>query len=94
MIREDNLDNKWAVRNTALGLVAGAGGIPWRVDEMPGEVDCFVGLDATRDPKTGQFLGASANVVLADGTVFVSKHSHSSLEKRLMRTQSLISSKT
>jgi argonaute-like protein implicated in RNA metabolism and viral defense len=40
---------------------------------MPGDVDCFVGLDATRDPDTGQFLGASANVVLADGTVFVSK---------------------
>lgn len=73
MVRADNLDNKWVVQNTALGLVAGAGGVPWRVDEMPGDVDCFVGLDATRDPDTGQFLGASANVVLADGTVFVSK---------------------
>ena len=73
MVRVDNLDNKWVVRNTALGIVAGAGGVPWRVDQMPGDADCFVGLDATRDPETGQFLGASANVVLADGTVFVSK---------------------
>jgi hypothetical protein len=73
MVRVDNLDNKWVVRNTALGIVAGAGGIPWRVNQMPGNADCFVGLDATRDPDTGQFLGASANVVLADGTVFVSK---------------------
>jgi len=73
MVRVDNLDNKWVVRNTALGIVAGAGGVPWRVDQMPGDADCFVGLDATRDPDTGQFLGASANVVLADGTVFVSK---------------------
>jgi hypothetical protein len=73
MVRMTNLDNKWVTDNTALGLVAGAGGVPWRVGEMPGDVDCFVGLDATRDPASGQFLGASANVVLADGTVFVSK---------------------
>jgi hypothetical protein len=73
MVRLDNLDNKWVVRNTALGIIAGAGGVPWRVDQMPGSPDCFIGLDATRDPETGQFLGASANVVLADGTVFVSK---------------------
>ncbi len=73
MVREDNLNSRWVVKNTALGLVAGAGGVPWRVDEMPGDADCFIGLDATRDPDTGLFLGASANVVLADGTVFVSK---------------------
>lgn len=73
MVRVDNLDNKWVVRNTSLGIVAGAGGVPWRVYQMPGNADCFVGLDATRDPDTGQFLGASANVVLADGTVFVSE---------------------
>lgn len=76
MVRSENLDNRWVHRNTALGLVAGAGGVPWRVDEMPGDVDCFIGLDATYDQEKGQFLGASANVVLADGTVFVSK-SHS-----------------
>ncbi len=73
MVREDNLSNRWVVKNTALGVIAGAGGVPWRVDEMPGNADCFIGLDATRDPDTGLFLGASANVVLADGTVFVSK---------------------
>ncbi|GAB7121049.1 Piwi domain-containing protein [Natrinema sp. JCM 9743] len=73
MVRGDNLNDRWILRNTALGVIGGAGGVPWRVDEMPGDVDCFVGLDATRDPETGQFLGASANVVLSDGTVFVSK---------------------
>jgi len=73
MVVAENLDNQWVHRNTALGLIAGAGGVPWRVDDMPGSVDCFIGLDATYDPTAGQFLGASANVVLADGTVFVSK---------------------
>jgi len=73
MVTTDNLDNQWVNQNTALGLIAGAGGIPWCIDEMPGDPDCFIGLDATRDPDTGQHLGASANVVLADGTVFVSK---------------------
>jgi len=73
MVVADNLTDDWVHRNTALGLVAGAGGVPWIVDEMPGDVDCFIGLDATRDPETGQFLGASANVVRADGTVFLSK---------------------
>lgn len=73
MVTTDNLDNQWVNQNTALGLIAGAGGIPWAIDEMPGDPDCFIGLDATRDPDTGQHLGASANVVLTDGTVFVSK---------------------
>jgi hypothetical protein len=32
----------------------------------------FIGLDVTYDP-TGQHLGASANVVLADGTILASQ---------------------
>jgi hypothetical protein len=73
MVVADNLDNRWVHRNTALGLIGGAGGVPWTVDEMPGSVDCFIGLDATYDQDSGQFLGASANVVRADGIVFLSK---------------------
>jgi len=73
MIVTENLGTRWVMNNTAMGLIAGAGGVPWRVDEMPGEADCFIGLDVTRDPETGQHLGASANVVYADGTVFASK---------------------
>ncbi|MDS0300923.1 hypothetical protein NDI76_19430 [Halogeometricum sp. S1BR25-6] len=73
MVTAENLDSQWVHRNTALGLIAGAGGIPWCVKDMPGDADCFIGLDATYDREKGQFLGASANVVLANGTVFVSK---------------------
>jgi hypothetical protein len=73
MVKAENLDNRWVHRNTALGLIGGAGGVPWRVDDMPGDVDCFIGLDATYDQQKDQYLGASANVVRADGTVFVSK---------------------
>ena len=73
MVVTENLGTRWVMNNTAMGLIAGSGGVPWRVDEMPGEADCFIGLDVTRDPETGQHLGASANVVYADGTVFASK---------------------
>lgn len=73
MVVTKNLDTRWVMDNTAMGLIASAGGVPWRIDEMPGNADCFIGLDVTRDPETGQHLGASANVVYADGTVFASK---------------------
>lgn len=59
--------------NIAAGVVAKAGGIPWRVHEVPGGADVFVGLDVTYDPGTGQHLGASANIVLADGTILASE---------------------
>jgi hypothetical protein len=55
--------------NILSGTVAKAGGTPWRIDDMPGDTDAFLGLDVTRDPKSGQHAGASASVVLADGTV-------------------------
>jgi hypothetical protein len=46
MVRMTNLDNKWVTDNTALGLVAGAGGVSWRVGELPGDVDCSMGCAA------------------------------------------------
>lgn len=57
------------IRNIAAGIGAKAGGIPWRIDEVPGGTDVFIGLDVTRDRATGQHLGASADIVIADGTV-------------------------
>lgn len=35
----------WYMQNIALGIFSKAGGIPWIVDNIPGEVDCFVGID-------------------------------------------------
>lgn len=40
----------WYMQNIALGIFAKSGGIPWIVDDVPGEIDCFVGIDvATLD---------------------------------------------
>lgn len=69
----DELSGGPYLLNVAAGLVGGAGGIPWRVDEMPGDSEAFLGLDVHRDEETGQHVGASANLVLADGTIFASK---------------------
>lgn len=35
----------WSMHNIALGIFAKSGGIPWIVDEVPGNIDCFVGID-------------------------------------------------
>lgn len=35
----------WFMQNIALGIFAKSGGIPWIVDELPGNIDCFVGID-------------------------------------------------
>ena len=35
----------WFMHNIALGIFAKSGGIPWIVDDVPGEIDCFVGMD-------------------------------------------------
>lgn len=35
----------WLMQNIALGVFAKAGGIPWIVDDVPGDIDCFVGID-------------------------------------------------
>lgn len=36
---------KYYLHNIVLGILGKTGGIPWIVTDMPGEVDCFVGLD-------------------------------------------------
>ncbi len=35
----------WFMQNIALGIFAKSGGIPWIVDDVPGDIDCFVGID-------------------------------------------------
>lgn len=76
MVKQTNLDDRYILPNVAVGLIGGCGGIPWRIADMPGGADCFVGLDVTYDHETGQHIGASANIVYADGTLIASR-SHS-----------------
>jgi argonaute-like protein implicated in RNA metabolism and viral defense len=59
--------------NTLSALVAKAGGTPWQIVDMPGETDAFMGLDVSYDSDTGQFTGASASMVLSDGTTFAAE---------------------
>jgi hypothetical protein len=73
MIQVSNLDEESYLGNIASGVVAKCGGIPWRIHEVPGQTDVFIGLDVTYDPATGQHLGATANVVLGDGTILASQ---------------------
>lgn len=73
MVTVSSLGKDAYLGNIAAGVVAKAGGIPWRIDEVPGGADVFIGLDVTYDPETGQHLGASANIVLADGTILASE---------------------
>jgi len=73
MVEVSSLGKRAYLGNIAAGVVAKAGGIPWRVHEVPGGTDVFIGLDVTYDPGTGQHLGASANIVLADGTILASE---------------------
>lgn len=73
MVCISNLREDDYLGNIASGLVGKCGGIPWRIHKVPGETDVFIGLDVTYDPSTGQHLGASANVVLADGTILASQ---------------------
>lgn len=37
--------SKYYLHNIVLGILGKTGGIPWIVKDMPGNVDCFVGLD-------------------------------------------------
>ncbi len=37
--------SKYYLHNIVLGILGKTGGIPWIVEDMPGNVDCFVGLD-------------------------------------------------
>lgn len=73
MVRISSLTERGYLGNIASGLVAKCGGIPWRIHEVPGGTDVFIGLDVTYDPESGQHVGASANVVLADGTILASQ---------------------
>ncbi|MEZ3145540.1 Piwi domain-containing protein [Halobaculum sp. MBLA0143] len=59
--------------NILSALVAKAGGTPWQIADLPGETDAFLGLDVTYDSDTGQHTGASASVVLADGTTYAAE---------------------
>ena len=73
MVSVDNLGNDYYRGNICSSLVGKAGGVPWRIDDIPGDVDAFVGLDVTYDHATGQHLGAAANVIMADGTILASE---------------------
>lgn len=73
MVTLPNLDKEHFLGNIAAGIIAKCGGIPWRIDDVPGGADVFIGLDATYDHETGQHIGASANIVLADGTILASQ---------------------
>ncbi|KTG22368.1 Piwi domain-containing protein [Haloferax profundi] len=73
MISVDNLGNDNYRGNICSSLIGKAGGVPWRIDDVPGAVDAFVGLDVTYDHATKQHLGAAANVIMADGTILASE---------------------
>jgi hypothetical protein len=73
MISIDNLGNDNYRGNICSSLIGKAGGVPWRIDDIPGDVDAFVGLDVTYDHETQQHLGAAANVIMADGTILASE---------------------
>ncbi|AUX09860.1 uncharacterized protein containing piwi/argonaute domain [Halalkaliarchaeum desulfuricum] len=73
MISVDSLGNSNYRGNICSSLIGKAGGVPWRIDEVPGDVDAFVGLDVTYDHATKQHLGAAANVIMADGTILASE---------------------
>ncbi len=73
MVSVDNLGNDNYRGNICSSLLGKAGGVPWRIDDVPGDVDAFVGLDVTYDYATKQHLGAAANVIMADGTILASE---------------------
>ena len=73
MVMKSSLGQRAYLGNIAAGVIAKAGGIPWRIHDVPGGSDVFIGLDVTYDPETGQHIGSSANIVLADGTILASE---------------------
>jgi len=73
MISVDNLGNDNYRGNICSSLIGKASGVPWRIDDVPGDVDAFIGLDVTYDHATKQHLGAAANVIMADGTILASE---------------------
>ena len=50
MFERQDANSVWHMHNIALGVFAKCGGIPWIVEDVPGNIDCFVGIDvATLD---------------------------------------------
>lgn len=50
MFEKKDKNAVWYMQNIALGIFSKAGGIPWIVEDVPGSIDCFVGIDvATLD---------------------------------------------
>ena len=50
MFQRKDSNAVWFMQNIALGIFSKAGGIPWIIDDVPGNIDCFVGIDvATLD---------------------------------------------
>lgn len=43
--KAEGIKSKFYLHNIILGILAKTGGVPWIVKDMPGNVDCFVGLD-------------------------------------------------
>lgn len=52
-------DAKWYLHNIVLGILGKTGGIPWVAKNMPGNVDCFVGLDVATAEKGIHFPACS-----------------------------------
>lgn len=73
MVSVENLGDERYRGNICSSLIGKAGGVPWRIDDIPGGVDAFVGLDVAYDQSSGQHLGAAANVIMADGTILASE---------------------
>jgi len=62
-----------SLANILSAVVAKAGGTPWQVENMPGRTQAFMGLDVTRDQESGQHSGASASIVMRDGSSFAAE---------------------
>jgi hypothetical protein len=79
-IHVDTFDGRYFKTNTALGLIAAAGGIPFTLaDGIPGPSELVIGLDvgqaydgrddANESPTDGIRVGASTVAIMNDGTV-------------------------
>ena len=51
--------SKYYLHNILLGILGKTGGIPWIIKDMPGNVDCFVGLDVATAEKGIHFPACS-----------------------------------
>lgn len=45
MFANEDKNAIWFMHNIALGIFAKSGGIPWIVEDVSGNIDCFVGID-------------------------------------------------